>query len=517
MRQGAEIIVACPGRLLDHVRQRTVDLTKIEVLVLDEADQMFDMGFLPNIRKILQCLPKKRQTLLFSATMPEEVHELANHILNKPVKIKIGNTAPVASVKQVFFPVSPRRKAELLIHILHQTDKESVLVFTRTKHTAKDVSLKLESAGFRSASLQGNLTQSRRQSVMADFRSGRCQVLVATDIASRGIDVASISHVINYDIPSTVEAYIHRIGRTGRAEKEGEAFTLICQEDQSQVRSIERVTKMKTEQRKFTDFDYGAAAPARTLFSAATKKPSQRKERSYISKGRAQTSDQENEKRPRKFNRDDERRPRSSSQNGESRARTFSRDDESRSRPRSSHREDEGRTRTFSRRDEGGDKPRTRAFSRDTEARTSNRNGGESRGKARTFGRDDERRSRTTTHRDDEARTRTFSRDGAGSKARTFSRDGEGNTRTVGRDGESRARTFNRDSEGKARTFKFKRDGEGKSRAFSRDGETRSRTSSRDNDTRTRTFSRDSKDGTRTSKTMGRGVKTRKPSGRAFG
>lgn len=277
LKQGVDIVVACPGRLLDHVQQRTIDLSKVEVLVLDEADHMFDMGFLPDIRRILRFLPKNRQTLLFSATMPAEIHDLAQAVLHHPVKVQISQIAPATSVKQAMFPVPQHLKTELLINILKKTPKESVLVFTRTKHTAKKLALKLENAGFTATSLQGNLSQNKRQSAMQSFRDGSLQVLVATDIASRGIDVASISHVINYDIPSTVETYIHRIGRTGRAAKEGEAFTLITREDESQVRAIERVLGRKVEQRQFDDFDYTAAAPARTLQAVATRKPQQRR------------------------------------------------------------------------------------------------------------------------------------------------------------------------------------------------------------------------------------------------
>lgn len=278
LRHGVEIVVACPGRLLDHLQQRTLDLSKIEFLVLDEADHMFDMGFLPDIRRILRFLPKKRQTLLFSATMPDEIHDLAQTVLHNPIKVQIGHSVPATSVNQAMFSVPQHLKTELLIHLLKKTPKESVLVFTRTKHSAKKIALKLENAGFTATSLQGNLSQNKRQSAMKGFRDGSLQVLVATDIASRGIDVASISHVINYDIPSTVETYIHRIGRTGRAAKEGEAFTLITKDDESQVRAIERVLGRKVEQRKFDDFDYTKAAPARTMQSVATtRKPQQRK------------------------------------------------------------------------------------------------------------------------------------------------------------------------------------------------------------------------------------------------
>jgi ATP-dependent RNA helicase RhlE len=273
LARGIEIIVACPGRLLDHLKQYGLKLAQVEVLVLDEADQMFDMGFLPDIRKILKYLPTKRQTLLFSATMPPAIYELTREVLHDPVQVKIGQVAPATSVKQALFPVPQHLKTALLIQLLNKTPKESVLVFTRTKHTAKKVALKLEQTGFRATSLQGNLSQNKRQSAMNGFRDGSLQILVATDIAARGIDVASISHVINYDIPSTVEAYIHRIGRTGRAAKEGEAFTLITPDNMSEVRAIEKVLGRKIEQRQLENFDYTAAAPARTLESAATYKP----------------------------------------------------------------------------------------------------------------------------------------------------------------------------------------------------------------------------------------------------
>lgn len=269
LQQGVEIVVACPGRLLDHVQQGTIKLSTVEVLVLDEADQMFDMGFLPSIRKILRLLSKNRQTLLFSATMPMAIDELAYEALHDPVIVKIGHVAPATSVDQALFPVAPHLKSSLLIEILRRSNIDSVLVFTRTKHAAKKVAQKLENAGYRATSLQGNLSQNKRQSAMNGFRDGSIQILVATDIASRGIDVSGISHVINYDMPSTVEAYIHRIGRTGRADKVGEAFTLITHEDNAEVRDVERVLGKKLEQRKLDGFDYLAAAPAqRTLGSA---------------------------------------------------------------------------------------------------------------------------------------------------------------------------------------------------------------------------------------------------------
>lgn len=260
LRRGVEIVVACPGRLLDHLQQRTINLNTIEMLVLDEADQMFDMGFLPNIRKILQQLPKERQSLLFSATMPSAIRQLANEILHDPVTVQVGHSAPAATVTQVLFPVAQHLKTELLIKILQTTNIDSVLVFTRTKQRAQRVADQLMRADYRVTSLQGNLPQSKRQRALNDFRVGKLQILVATDIASRGIDINKISHVINYDMPDTVEAYIHRIGRTGRAAKEGDAFTLITREDAGKVRTIERTLKAKLEQRLLKDFDYKAAS-----------------------------------------------------------------------------------------------------------------------------------------------------------------------------------------------------------------------------------------------------------------
>jgi ATP-dependent RNA helicase RhlE len=269
LESGVEIVVACPGRLLDHVQQKTINLSKVDILVLDEADQMLDMGFLPSIRRMLTHLPKKRQTLLFSATMAYAIDELAYEVLHEPVRIKIGNSAPATSVKQALFPVATHLKSRLLIKILRKTNIESVLVFTRTKHAAKKVAGKLEEAGFRATSLQGNLSQNKRQSAMNGFRDGSVQILVATDIASRGIDVSGISHVINYDMPDTVEAYIHRIGRTGRADKMGEAFTLITDEDNIEVRNIERVLGNRLEQCKLEDFDYTVPGSSRNTWTTA--------------------------------------------------------------------------------------------------------------------------------------------------------------------------------------------------------------------------------------------------------
>jgi len=268
LKQGAEIVVACPGRLLDHMGRGTIDLTRVEVLVLDEADHMFDMGFFPDIRRILKHLPAKRQTLLFSATMPKEIHCLAKDILKDPITIKLGETAPADTVSHAHYPVAQHLKTAILLKLLSHINSQSVLVFTRTKYRARRLGEQLLRAGYSSASLQGNLSQQRRQAALNGFRNGTFQVLVATDIAARGIDVCQVSHVINYDIPATPEAYIHRIGRTGRAAKSGDAFTLITSDDNQMVNAIDRVIGSKVERRTLVDFDYGTRAPKKRVRAA---------------------------------------------------------------------------------------------------------------------------------------------------------------------------------------------------------------------------------------------------------
>jgi ATP-dependent RNA helicase RhlE len=260
----AEIVVACPGRLLDHIARGNVNLSALETLVLDEADQMFDMGFLPDIRKILGHLPPKRQTLLFAATMPDEIRRLASEILHDPVTVQMGASAPADTVSHALYPVTQDLKTSLLIKLLRHTAMASVLVFTRTKHRAKRLGETLSKAGYRSTCLQGNLSQARRQAAMEGFRSGKFQILVATDIAARGIDVSRVSHVINFDVPATAEAYIHRIGRTGRATRKGEAFTLITRDDAAMVRDIRRIIGSRIEQRILPGFDYGKLGASMT-------------------------------------------------------------------------------------------------------------------------------------------------------------------------------------------------------------------------------------------------------------
>jgi ATP-dependent RNA helicase RhlE len=236
-----EILVACPGRLLDLMGQRVVDLRGIEMLVLDEADQMFDMGFLPSIKKIIAALPGAHQTMLFSATLPQEIRTLAKQFQKDPVRIEIGNSKPVETVSHYISSVSQGDKYEALRSVLGGIEEGGqTLIFTRTKHRAKKLALQLTNAGYNSTSLQGNLSQGQREKAMASFRSGRSKIMVATDIAARGIDVTQISHVINFDIPDTPEAYTHRIGRTGRMLRKGLALTFVTPEDRSILRSIER-------------------------------------------------------------------------------------------------------------------------------------------------------------------------------------------------------------------------------------------------------------------------------------
>lgn len=284
----SDIVVACPGRLLDHIGRHTINLSQLEVLVIDEADEMFDMGFLPDIRRISKHLPAKRQTMLFSATMPPVIRRLAEELLRDPVTVKVGVTAPAETVSHALYPVAQHLKTALLLKLLGNTDTQSVLVFTRTKHRAKSLGQKLVAAGYRSTSLQGNLSQNRRQAALDGFRNGTFQILVATDIAARGIDVTRISHVINYDVPSTPEAYIHRIGRTGRATCSGEAFTFITGDDRDMVRAINRIIGSEIEQRTLSAFDYGSPAPTREVRSPLRGKP-QRKF-SAVKRTRAKTS-----------------------------------------------------------------------------------------------------------------------------------------------------------------------------------------------------------------------------------
>lgn len=257
LRGKAEIIVACPGRLLDHMERGNADLSSVDVLVLDEADHMFDMGFLPQIRRIVKAVPRDAQRLLFSATMPAEIRHLAMEVLNDPVTVEVSRTRPVDTVTHALYPVQRTRKTELLKQLLKEHDPRSALIFTRTKHGAKRLAQQLERDNHFVTSLQGNLSQRRRQEALDGFKEGRYHIMVATDIAARGIDISRVTHVYNYDIPATAEAYTHRIGRTGRAQRTGEAFTFITSDDARQVRLIEREVG-QIERVKVDGFEFDA-------------------------------------------------------------------------------------------------------------------------------------------------------------------------------------------------------------------------------------------------------------------
>ncbi len=244
LRHGVDILVATPGRLLDHVGQRTVDLSHVEILVLDEADRMLDMGFIRDIRRILALLPRERQNLLFSATFSDEIKQLADGLLNSPALIEVARRNTAAElVTQVVHPVDRVRKRELLSHLIHSQGWKQVLVFTRTKHGANRLAEQLDDDGIGATAIHGNKSQGARTKALADFKKGAVRVLVATDIAARGLDIDQLPHVVNYELPNVPEDYVHRIGRTGRAGKEGVAASLVCVDERDFLRDIERLLK----------------------------------------------------------------------------------------------------------------------------------------------------------------------------------------------------------------------------------------------------------------------------------
>ncbi len=264
LRRGVDVVMATPGRLLDHLTRGNAVLGHVEVFVLDEADRMLDMGFLPDIRKIIASLPKKRQTLFFSATMPGEIVALAREILHDPLKINVGGDVKTAAgIRHAAYPVPQHLKSEMLLTLLRDTKILSVLVFTRTRMGADRVTRVLDRAGFKTGALHSDRTQMQRLKTLEGFRKGDIQILVATDIAARGIDVANISHVINYDIPNTPEAYIHRVGRTARAETMGDAFTLVSSDEERGLRMIEKHLGPAIPRVRIPDFNYRAAPPVR--------------------------------------------------------------------------------------------------------------------------------------------------------------------------------------------------------------------------------------------------------------
>ncbi len=261
LSRGVDIISATPGRLLDHIYSGRINFVDLEVLVLDEADRMLDMGFLPDITKIISLLPPKRQNLLFSATMPPEILKLSHEILTNPVMIQIGpRSTPPVGIRQAIYPVPRHLKVDLLAELLRLEGTTSALVFTRTKHYADRLNDLLQRRGFKVSVLHGDRSQSQRLRALDQFRRGRSQVLVATDIAARGIDIDDITHVVNYDVPHSPEDYVHRIGRTARAEATGDAFTLVDRDEEPLVTDIERALKITLPRVTLPNFDYKKAS-----------------------------------------------------------------------------------------------------------------------------------------------------------------------------------------------------------------------------------------------------------------
>ena len=257
LRAGTDIVVATPGRLLDHLERGTLRLDKVQFLVLDEANRMLDMGFLPDVRRILDKCPRQRHTALFSATIPPQIETLIKWAMHNPETVEIGaRRTPAETVKHVIYPVSDSQKSDLLLQLLERVNYNSVLIFCRTKHGADRIAGLLKRNNHAVAVLHSNRTQREREQALAGFRNGKFEVLVATDIAARGLDIAEVSHVINYDVPQHPEDYIHRIGRTGRAEHSGDAFTIMTAEDSSHVFAIERFISQKIPRVKLENFDY---------------------------------------------------------------------------------------------------------------------------------------------------------------------------------------------------------------------------------------------------------------------
>ena len=272
LRRGVDIVVATPGRLLDHVQQRTIDLRHIEILVLDEADRMLDMGFIHDIRRILALLPARRQNLLFSATFSDDIRRLSGTFLHDPVTVEVARrNTPVEAINQVVHPVDKDRKRELLAHLVKSNNWHQVLVFTKTKHGANRLAEQLEKDGIEADAIHGNKSQNHRTRNLARFKANELQVLVATDIAARGLDIEALPHVVNFDLPNVSEDYVHRIGRTGRAGSSGEAVSLVCGEDRTLLADIERLINRKIEQKIIAGFE-----PSNAWFSARPEPQPQR-------------------------------------------------------------------------------------------------------------------------------------------------------------------------------------------------------------------------------------------------
>ena len=263
LRRGVDILVATPGRLLDHVQHKTVDLRQVQILVLDEGDRMLDMGFIHDIRRILALLPAQRQNLLFSATFPEEIRKLAASFMKNPTTVEVARrNTPAELVAQVAYPVQADQKRPLLAHLVRSNDWRQVLVFVRTKHGANRLAQQLLREGIEADAIHGNKAQNARTRTLAQFKAGSLRVLVATDIAARGLDIEALPHVVNYDMPHVAEDYVHRIGRTGRAGVEGEAVSLVSPEERPLLAAIERLMNRKVESRTVTGFQGAGPRPA---------------------------------------------------------------------------------------------------------------------------------------------------------------------------------------------------------------------------------------------------------------
>ena len=276
-RSGVDVIVGTPGRLLDHFRHPYARLNGLEYLVLDEADRMLDMGFLPDLKRVLRHIPAKRQTLFFSATMPEEIVRLASELLHSPVTINLDRkSGPAVGITQAIYPVPAHLKPALLLRLLTSGDVKDALVFTRTKHRADRLAKYLDQHKVSVQRIHGNRSQAQRTEALAGFKSGKYRVLVATDIAARGIDVAALGHVINFDVPAAPDDYIHRVGRTARAELTGSAFTLVAPEDEESIRAIERAVNRRLPRVTVPDFDYRAASPRVERHERQPARPAQR-------------------------------------------------------------------------------------------------------------------------------------------------------------------------------------------------------------------------------------------------
>jgi ATP-dependent RNA helicase RhlE len=274
LRSGVDMVVATPGRLIDLMEQRVANLSGVEFVVLDEADRMLDMGFLPPIRRIMKALPHKRQTLMFSASLSREIEALTHQFQQSPKMVEIGRRAnPADAVTQFVYEVPPHLKQALLLHLLRDPDFDTVLVFSRTKHGADRIARRLETSGIKTGTIHSNRSQNQRLRALKDFKSGAVRVLVATDIAARGIDVDGISHVVNYDFPMHSEDYVHRIGRTGRAHAIGDAISFVTPEDQGPLRSLERFIGRGIVRKKAEGFDYNQAAPPRDERGRETRGP----------------------------------------------------------------------------------------------------------------------------------------------------------------------------------------------------------------------------------------------------